>query len=79
MPEVTVEKSASRPIVNAINQYQVELAAVKSSYEYYDREGNLIAVDDESAIMGFIVTDSNSWVVDVAQSFPEGTEIGDDN
>ena len=75
VPEVTISSESSRSTDQAPNQFQVELDATKEGYEYFNGEGELRSVDPESVVMGFVVTYANGWRVDIAQSFPEGTEI----
>ncbi|MFT0848515.1 DUF6318 family protein [Actinomycetaceae bacterium L2_0104] len=78
VPEVSIHSAASRPIEGELAQYQVELDAEKGGYNYINGKAEQLSVEPESVVMAFVVTYRAGWVIEIAQSFPEGTKLSEE-
>ena len=80
MPEIAIGYSTARATYET-NQFQVNMRTHKGTYEYFDKEDGLQQAAEESLVMVVVVTyiSGNSWTVEVAQDFPEDTEIPGEN
>lgn len=72
VPEVTIFQSQQWLVHENPVAFQVELAAKKDSYEYYDAEGTIKSAPVEQSIVAFIVTFSDGWVIDTVEASPRG-------
>ena len=76
MPEIEVSYATTRPTYEEL-QFQTELRIHKDKFDYFNEKDGLRHAESESLVMGVVVTydTGDSWIVEAAQDFPEGTEI----
>lgn len=68
VPDVQIDETNSQKIQELPVQYQVELKATRSGYEYFTKDSGVTYVEAETLRMGFLVTFEGQWRVDFVQA-----------
>ncbi len=79
LPKVELLGSAGRLTSSDPVQYQVELDTRKSAYRVYEIDGHFTDELEENLIMGFVLVRLDDWYVAIAEDFPEGSTLPEED